>query len=231
MRKINKGVIALFLIVIVFVVSFFEYKLKSYKFIDPVTVYQVNRDVHMVKGQELNKNMFKKVVFDRTKVEVPSDCITTLNDIDTYRALEDLNDSDILTKSKIINNKKWCDNQETLYWLGSKNDQGIAANDLRPGDVVNIYIFDPKSQTYKEDPDFNTLQIIDIKNKDSVSYNDSKDQSFVASSLCFKLQNSQLNKMLNNLKIANWDYQISINGNRPKYIKKVNSNDSGLINK
>ena len=215
--------LGVFLIILVFVVIFYEYRIREYKAIYNTKSYHLKKGINLKKGDELFSKYFYEVMDDANKL--PDDAIKSLADIDNNIALENLYEGDILRGKKIINKKNWCKDDERYVWIFSKSEEGVGGNDLKPTDLVDLYVYDLRKKSYVLDKDFENIQIIELKDKESVKYMDSSGKTFIIMQICFKLEKSKCEKLINNLKIAGNDFKITIHGNRPKIERVIEVNN------
>lgn len=225
--KIKRIKIGIYILIIIGIIIIYEYRLREYKQINLVECYELKQGITITKGEELKANMFKQINLENSKL--PDDYVKTLINVENKVALENMYESDILRNKKIEDKSKWCKDDERIVWLTTKGEEGIAANDLRPGDVIDLFIYDPLKKNYILESDFIGLEIQDLKDKDSVNYSDNKNKIFVISSLCFKMGNEKYNKLVDLIKSANNDFKVAIHGNRPQTGKQINE-DNAFIN-
>jgi hypothetical protein len=226
MRK-NKGFTAgLTILIFVSIVGYYEFRIRDYKKAFNTTGYILKKDITVTVGQELKANMFQEVTLDRNKL--PEDYVRTLVDIENKVALENMYDMEVLRTKKIVDKKDWSKEDERFIWLSTKGDEAIAGNDLRPSDNVDIFIYDPTLKAYILYTEFENLKIYDLKDKEYSRFSDSQKSSFFISNVCFKIENTKYNKLIDKIKLSNNDFKISIHGNRPK-VDRVIKQDSSVI--
>lgn len=228
MNKKTRLQTGIFALVLVGVVGFYEYRLREYKNMTSVECWQLKKGLTVTKGQDLKSNMFYKVKKD--KATIPEDYIANLDNVDNEVALDNFYDDDILRSKKVTDKKKWCKDTERIVWISGRNDEVIAGNDLRPGDTVDVLIYDPTSRQYIDDQNFDALSIIDLKDKDAVSYFNTTNKTFITNSLCFKLDNKVADDLVNKIKNSNNDFKITIHGNRPNDARVIKDDNSMIQN-
>lgn len=226
MKKNKMFRLGVFLIIIVGIISYYEYRIKDYKKAFNTTCYQLKKGVLLTKGQELKANMFREVKIDGDLL--PEDYVKTLVDVENWVALENFYDLEILRAKKVVEEKNWNKDYERFVWLPTSTEYQniVAGNDLRPGDEIDIFIYDPLAAAYILYDEFENLTIFDLKDKDFIKYSENENGSFVITNICLKLDNIKYNKLIDKVKISNNDFKVSIHGNRPKVDKIIKQNSS-----
>jgi hypothetical protein len=201
--------------------------MSSFNGIQYTECYEVKPNTIITKGTKLNKDMFTLPIrMDVTKVS--SNSIKSLQDIDTKVALENLYGCDILTSTRIEGENQWDNDQDRYVDITSSDNFG--GSDVRPGDSVDVFIYDTVTKQFIEQAD--NLLVLNIKDKDGIYYADSKDSKFLPYTIYFKDNNSDFKKIIDMLSSATNKVEISIHGNRPNTKNSVinNSNNNGILN-
>jgi len=214
MNKKNRLIIGICLLVLVCVIGFYEYRLSEFRGIENVTAYQVKKDVVILKGQELNQSLYETVEYDKNKL--PSDYVKTLAELQDKVAVENLYPGDIITQKRIIPKKDFFQPNERYVALSASDPKKFAGNEIRPGDNIDIFLYDKESAGYVLQPKFSDIEVLDVKNKDNISYGDYKSNDFFIENIYFKMTNDDYKSLMDTLAQNNNNFVITIHGNRPQ---------------
>lgn len=219
--------LAIYLIIPIAIVGYYQVKLSKFSGINYVECYQVKPNTTISKGTKLNSNMFTQPVLIN-KNNVSAESVKSLQDIDTKIALDNLYGSEVLITTKIQEEKKW-DTIEDRY-VSVTSDDDFGGSDVRPGDTVDLFVYDNMTKQYTKQA--TNLLVLNIKDKDGTYYTDVKNSNFVPSIVYFKDTNDGFKTIIDKLVDSGNKVEISIHGNRPN--TKNNSIDgsgsSNLLN-
>jgi hypothetical protein len=159
------------------------------------------------------------------KNRVSSNYLKTKEDLTNKVALENLYGKDTLTSTKVVDKKKWDKGEERYDSLISGDNFGGA--DIRPGDKVNIFLYDPLTQQYSKEAE--NVEVIDVKNQDLISYMDSGETKFLPYVIYFKKDDAAYKNMIDKTYNPQVKIKVSIEGNRPKIQKNKIQENTGLM--
>lgn len=219
--------LAIYLIIPIAIVGYYQVKLSSFSGIKYVECYQVKPNTTITKGTELNANMFTQPVL-LNKNNVSDQTVKSLQGIETKVALENLYGSEVLITTKIQEEKKW-DTIEDRYVSVTSNDS-FGGSDVRPGDTVDLFVYDNLTKQYTKQA--NNLLVLNIKDKDGTYYADGKNSKFLPSIVYFKDTNDGFKTIIDKLVDSGNKVELSIHGNRPntKNTAIDGSDSSNILN-
>lgn len=226
MKKKMRLIIGLFLIILLGTIGYYQIKLNQFKGIQNVPAIQVKKGVTITKGMELNSTMFELVMTNKNRL--PEGYCKSLAELKNKVALENLYSGDYVTNKRIQEKSNW-DNDNVRYvsLMGDDDKDNFAGNDIKPGDRIDIFIYDAATQTYNLRAE--NIEILDVKDKNLVSYINRKD-TFIPKSIYFKSSNDKYKSLIDELSKPQAEFKITIHGNRPKLDNETsNLSSNGVI--
>lgn len=206
--------IGVFILIIVGIVGYFEYTLSKFQGIQEVICYQVKNGAIILPGDTLaiNTNVVP-VLADANKI--PQDYIKSQSDLNEVVATVMMFGSDVITTKKITQQSKYYEDNERYVCLSSKDINSFSGNEVRPGDTIDILIYDPVLKSYVQKEEYKNLFVLDIRNQDSTSFKDFKSTDFKIQSVYFKMNNDVYTRLLTDLSISDSKFTVMIHGVRP----------------
>jgi hypothetical protein len=228
MNKKIRLIIGVFLLIIVSLVVFYNYKLSAFSGYQNVDCYQLKPNAVVLKGFPINDSDITKITYDKNKL--PDDYVKSIGELKDKIALENLYGLDILRTKRLEDKSKEYAIDEVLASLTSKDTESFNGNEIKPGDKIDIYIYDTITQQYSLDPNNTNIEVLNVKDKDNIYYSDSKNQSsFVEQSIFFKIKSANYQTLINKLSGPQSKFRTPIHGDRPNISKSTTTDNSGLI--
>lgn len=225
MRKKTRLLVGIYILIIVGVVGYYQYALSKFKGIEQVICYQVKKDVTILPGDAITVSV-NVVPIMANKNDIPTDYINSQSDIKEKVANTVMYPGDIITAKKIVTNTEYFKDEERYVSLNSKDIDSFAGNDVRPGDIIDILIFDPSTMHYVVKDEYKNIQVLDVKNQDGIRYIEYKGNEFKVQSIYFKMTNALYSKLMTEINNNDSKFTVSIHGNRPTVLREKSNTNS-----
>ena len=189
LSKQTKIVIGIALLSIGGTVGFYQHKLNVSRKNEMVTVVKVAKDI--TKGQVITgKDVVISTVDKNSTID---NAYTSLADVVNKIANENMLKKEQINNTKVIDSKKY--QKEDIQLISvtpSDNNDSLVANEVKPGDVVDLYFEKRANSEGGEEtivePIIRNVVVTDVKNADGISYkNKLEGEKFISKSVTFWL--------------------------------------------
>lgn len=225
MRKKTRLLVGIFVLIIVGVVGYYQFALSRFRGIEQIICYQVKKGVTILPGDAIAVSV-NVVPIMANKNDIPTDYINSQPDLKDKVANTVMYPGDIITAKKIVTNTEYFKDEERYVSLNSKDIDSFAGNDVRPGDIIDILIFDPSTMHYIVKDEYKNIQVLDVKNQDGIRYIEYKGNEFKVQSIYFKMTNALYSKLMTEINNNDSKFTVSIHGNRPTVLREKSNTNS-----
>lgn len=228
MKKKFRLMIGIFILVIVGLVGYYEYRLSKFANVDYVTCYQVKNNINILEGQVINENMLDAIEIDKNII--PSNYISSVSDLKGKIASNIIYANEIITENRITDVENYYKGLERYVCLSANKEDNFTGDEIRPGDKIDILLFNNNIGEYINKDLFNNILVLDVKNAEGISYEDFKDNNFKIQHIYFKMDLNIYKQLIDAIYPLDIDFKAVIHGNRPKITKPSTNVNKGIMN-